>query len=264
MNFRNFQEYELKTRGYQLPLGTNVLRMKSLLLDDDNSSIRNLYQVGPATIRKTCLLSLIESILHPKAFDYLRSKKQLGYSVGVDLENKGDVYGLCVFVSSQEHKHKFTEVQQQIETFMDEIATKAIDELTDEEFETFKEARIKMLSAEDLELDYEVGRNWREIKRLDYMFDRIELSIKVTKSLTKTDLQDFFKTFTQPENMRKLIIQVIGNQTQPESPQVNIKDRELKVDFITNKLADDESVITSVEEFKKELFLYPVVKPQIE
>lgn len=251
----------MKSRGYQLPLGTNVLRMKSLMLNDDNSYIKNYYQIGPKTIRMTSLLRLLESILDPKAFDFLRSKEQLGYSVGVNVENNGEILALSIYVASQEHKHSYNEIYRKLDTFMNDIAKKAIDELTDEEFDSFKEARIKMLSAEDLEIEAEVGRNWNDIVRLEYLFSRLEKSIEITKTLSKSDLQDFFKSFTQPENMRKLSVQVIGNQQSEENSTTLVKD--YNIEFLTDKLNDDESVIVNIEEFQSKLFLYPIVLPEV-
>lgn len=75
-------DYERRQRCHQLPLGRNVVRMKSLMPNDDNSYIKNYYQIGPKTLRTICLGRLMELILNPKAYDYLRSKEQLGYAVG--------------------------------------------------------------------------------------------------------------------------------------------------------------------------------------
>lgn len=233
------------------------------MLNDDNSSLKILYQIGPKTVRLVCLLRLLEGILDTKAFDYLRSREQLGYSVGVQVGSDGDILALSVFVKSQEHKHPFSEVYSKLEIFMNEIAKKVIDELTDEEFESFKEARIKMLSSEDLDLDSEIDRNWHEISGLTYMFDRVELSIKVTKSVTKADLQEFFKSFTQPNNARKLSLQIIGNQNSPTTSETNLTDRQLDVEFMTERISDIESLITDIAAFQEKLHLYPVVLSQI-
>lgn len=237
--------------------------MKSLMPNDDNSFIRNYYQVGPKSIRLTSLLRLLESILDPKAFDFLRSKEQLGYSVGVSVENNGEILGFSTYVASQEHKHSYNKVYEKLEFFMNVIAKNAIEELTDEEFDSFKEARIKMLSSEDLEIESEVAKNWNEIVRLEYFFERVEKSIEITKTFTKSDLQEFFKSFTQPENMRKLNVQVIGNQDDGGNSTIAAKDREFKVQFLTEKLSDDETVITNIEEFQSTMLLYPLVKPEV-
>lgn len=256
--------YELKGRCYQMPLGTNVFRVKSLMLNDDNSHIKNYYQIGPNNFRNRNLTQLAVKILKPKAFDYLRNKEQLGYSVGCKHDNTKEFLGLIVHVSSQEHKHSYTEILEKMETFTNEIARTAIKDLTDEEFENFKQSRIKMLSADHNTIAEELEANWNEIKERYYIFDRTELTVKVLKSLTKADLQEFFESFTRPENMRKLSVQVIGNQQIEGAVVENSLDRELKVKFITEKLTEDENLIgEDIGKFQKDLLLHPVYKFEI-
>lgn len=256
-------EYELKPQGYELPLGTNVLRLKSLMANDDNSYIKNFYQVGTESIRLVCLMRLLESILNPKAFEYLRTKEQLGYSVGVELESHAGVIGLSVFVSYQEHKHSRSEVYQKMETFMNEVAKEIIEELTDDEFESHQESRINLMSAEDLDLETEAARNWKEITEFNYVFNRFEMAAKVTKNLTKSDLQNFFKCFTDPEKLRKLSVQVIGNKVSDEDFIDPLKEDELEVQLMTDKLTSNEMLITNIDEFRRKLLLHPAVRSQI-
>jgi nardilysin len=111
-------EHELNGRSYQMPLGTHVFRARSLMPNDDNSKIKNYYEIGPETLRTRNLAEILESILKPKAFDFLRTKEQLGYSVGCDLEDNDGIIGIVIHVSSQEHKHPYREVLEKMETFM--------------------------------------------------------------------------------------------------------------------------------------------------
>lgn len=258
------EQQELKRRGYQLPVGSSVLRMHSLMSNDDNSFIRNIYQIGPGTLRSRSLAKLLEAILNPKAYEYLRSKEQLGYGVGLQVEEFAEVTFVNLFVMSQEGKNSYSKVAGKMDIFMNEIAKKAIEGLSDEDFETFKEARIKMLLTEQMTLVTEANKNFNEIAEQDYVFDRYELSAKITRALTKFDLQEIFKTFTSPENMRKLSVQVIGNKKTEENSLDNIKDREFKVKFLEQKLTDDENVITDIDEFHATLLLHPVVKFEIQ
>lgn len=258
-------EYELKGRCYELPLGTNVCRIKSLMLSDDNSHIQNFYQIGRKTIRNLNLLKLLESICEPKTFDYLRNREQLGYSVGCTFQDIEGILGLKVYVFSQEHKHLFTEVFQKMEIFMNDIARKAVHEITDEEFENFKQARIKLLLADPRSLETELRQNWNEIKENEYIFNRFELSAKVLKTLTKSDLQEFFDGFTKPENMRRLSVQVIGNPKVEGSSEENDLNRELKVEFMTEKLTEQEKHVgEDITKFQENLILHPIVRFKIE
>jgi nardilysin len=247
------EEFEIKSRCYEMPLGETVLRVKSLLLNDDNSILRDFYQIGRDKLRDRCLARLVVAILNPKAYDYLRSKEQLGYGVGVQFEEKGRVIGVNVVVLSQESKHTYEEVGRKMKVFMNEVAKKTIEELTDDEFQNFKEARIKLLSAEDLDLDTEIKRNWYEINDQEYKFDRNELAVKLTKSFTKSEFQEFFKTFFLSENVRKLRLQIIGNKTTS-----NLIPGDVSLNYLTEKLDEDEKLVTDIKAFQRSLNLYSI------
>ena len=254
------EDMELKQRCYQVPFGTTTLRIKSLQANDDNSYIKNFYQIGRDTIHIRDLTRLIEMILNPKAYDYLRTKEQLGYGVACQMEEKGGLIGISIIVLSQENKNSYKKVIAKMDHFMNEIAKKTIEELTDDEFMKFKDARIKRLLAEDLDLNTEVAKSWNEIKEHDFIFERYELSADDTRTITKSDLQDFFESFTQFENMRLFSVQVIGNPTTSGGEPENAKRGDLKLELLTEKLHENENLITDIEHFRKDLFLHPVVR----
>lgn len=254
-------EYELLVRNYALPTGTNVLRTKSLRPNNDNTYTEFFHQVLDVTLRSRSLCQLVASILDPKAFHYLRNQEQLGYSVGIRYFHSEGIIGLATHVISQERKHRYSKVQSKMESFISEVAKNVIEELTEEEFETFKESRIKSLLADFSSAQAEATANWKEITQQDYIFDRYELSAKVTGSLTKQDLLDFFNSTTQ-ENFRKLSIAVIGSAQQSEVE--GKKNEELKAQLITDKLTENENVIADIEEFRNRLELQPVLKFAIE
>lgn len=170
---------------------------------------------------------------------------------------------MTVIVLSQEKKHLYSEVCGKMETFMNEVVQKTIDEITEEEFTSVKTSRAKALLADELDLDGEVSTNWDAVSDQEYVFDKKVLAAKVTESLTVNDLQQFFSTFTKPENMRKLSVQVIGNSSE-ETSSDDVKDRQPSIELITEKLFDEEEVISNIVEFQSKLFLYPVVKFQMQ
>lgn len=247
------EEIEIKSRCFEMPVGQTVLRVKSLLLNDDNSILRDFYQIGRDKLRDRCLARLVVAILNPKAYDYLRSKEQLGYGVGVQFEEKGRVIGVNVIVLSQESKHTYEEVGRKMKVFINEVAKKTIEELTDDEFQGFKDARIKLLSAEDLDLDTEIKRNWYEINDQEYKFDRNELAVKLTKSFTKAEFQEFFKTFFLSENVRKLSLQIIGDKTAS-----NLIPGDVNLNYLTEKLDEEEKLVTDIKAFQRNLNLYSI------
>lgn len=248
--------YEPKRSCYQIPSGSNVIRVKSLAASDANSYIKDHYQIGRDTLLNICYARLIAAILNPKAFDFLRTKEQLGYSVFCQVSLKGNTVGLEVAVSSQEHKNHFSHVADKMKFFMSEVAKKAIEELSDAEFQSVKEARLKLLLEDDPDLDTEVETNWYEIKREDFKFDRIALAVSLTRGIFKSALQEFFRSFTRPMNTRKLSVQVIGNLDNEGSDAEG--DNDYKIIFFTNKLTEDERIITDIQEEHKIIDSFPI------
>lgn len=249
--------YELKTRNFQIPLGVSVLRAKSLIANSDNSKLYTIFEVGKDTLRTASLYEILESILGAKAFDFLRNKEQLGYSVGIHSFTMNGIILLNVFVSSQESKHSYAKVQQKMETFTNEIAEKTIENLSDEEFDIIKKSQVERLMAAPSSLEREKTELWNEISKEEYVFDRTELKAKVMKSLTKMELQEFYNSFAQPNHMRKLRIQVIGNDGSSENENTENK---TKNEFITEKLAEDENVIEDIEHFKTNMAKHPFIR----
>ena len=210
-------------------------------------------------------MKLIQTILEPNAFDYLRNIEQLGYSVGVAQSSYAEVLGFKIWASSQEGKNPYIKVLEKLDIFMHEIAKKAIEELTDEDFEKVKKARINELDAEDIRISQEVNRNWNELKNFEVMFNRKDAVSVTTKTITKLELQEMFTSFTQPENMRRLSVQVIGNQKNEDSDSDNeiTKSQEMTYEVITEKSSENENLIENIEDFQKNLVLYPVIDTTI-
>lgn len=253
-----------KQRCYEVPIGSSILRVKTMSLKDGNSYITNLYQFGSGTLRTRSIAFIIRSILHTKAFDYLRTKEQLGYNVGLSIHDKHGVIGLRLYVQSPEAKNSFAKVAEKMETFMDEIAKPAIEELTDEDFEDFKVSRVKDMSNELKSLYEAFGRDWTEIEKKEYVFDRYELSAKAAQTITKTEIQQFLRTITAPETMRKMSIQVIGSREAQMDIDEGFGNRELTLQFLSETVNDSENVVGNIKDFRSNLMLHPVVKFKIE
>ena len=232
-----------------MPLGSNVLRVKLLMAGNATSEINIFYEVGSYTIQNDCLLLMLHTKLHSLLSDYFENISYLDNGI-VFGSSDGNVLGLNLSISSQEGKISYSEVLEKIEIFINEVSKKAIEGLTDEDFENAKQEKIKELISKYADVSHEVDRNWTEIRKRDAMFNRKEVMVETLKTLTKLELQEFFKSITQPGKMRKLSVQVIGNK---EGEEVN---EDYAFEFITEKLSDDENLITNIEEFQRTLLLH--------
>lgn len=212
------------------------------------------------------MLKILKQFVDPKTYDILRSKYQLGYAVGCGIDQTGEILGFNVVVLSQEHKHRFNAVQIKIDDFMDNTITKAIDELSDEDFEKFKDAHVKELQAEILTLEAEITANYNEISEEFYLFNRKELSADITKRITKSEFQEFYHSFMDHDKQRVLCTHVIGNEKREgsEESDENIKSNpnDLNIEFITESFTD-EFVIKNIEAFQSEIELYPPVRSHV-
>jgi secreted Zn-dependent insulinase-like peptidase len=212
------------------------------------------------------MTKILKQFVDPKTYDYLRSKYQLGYAVGCGIEQTGEILGFNIVVLSQEHKHRFNAVQIKIDDFMDNTITNAIDELSDEDFEKFKDAYIKELQAEILTLDAEITTNYLEISEEFFLFNRKELSAEITRGITKREFQEFYHSFMDRERQRVLCTHVIGNEKREggdESEENNRRNNtDLNIEFITESFTD-EFVIKNIEAFQSEMELYPAVRSHV-
>jgi secreted Zn-dependent insulinase-like peptidase len=231
-----------------------VLRIKSLSPDNDNSKLELYIEIGKQTIIATSLAKMAEKFIKPKAFDFLRTQHQLGYSVGSTLTEENGMLGISLYVLSQEKKNKFTKVQAKIVEFIEMVLIE-IANISDEDFESLKIARIKNAETDDNSLDEECDRNWSMIHYEFYKFDQNELDAQVTAKLTKNEFIEFVNSFLSAENRRAVFVQVIGNEG--DEGEAN---NEMKMEFMTEKATEDEVLITDIAEFHKNLFLYPELK----
>ena len=68
-----------------------------------NCAIEMYWQFGPATPELRAVLEVLEAWLTEPAFDQLRTKKTLGYSVDVGYRNTNETLGFGLTVASSTH-----------------------------------------------------------------------------------------------------------------------------------------------------------------
>lgn len=230
------------TEIHQIPLGSSVLRVKSLRQFDKNSVVKNYYQIGKADLRTECIAEFLVNVLNEPLFDVLRTHEQLGYGIACTLRKNSGTLGITITVEYQENSAEV--IDGKIEEFLNNFQ-KTLSETSIEEFSSVQKSIVSLKLISDTELEKEVNRHWEEIRNGENMFDRNELEAYETESLTKQNVVDFFiKTFLT--NKRKLSVQVIGEEKR-------------KSDKITNKMSSDEeksycrSFVLNITKFKDHL-----------
>lgn len=252
----------IQWRTRQLPAETNYLKIKSFLSSDENSSILNYYQLGKCTIRKSCLTILLLSIMDTQLFDILRNQEQLGYSVHCYNRNTWGILGIEIDITSQEKKHPVDVVNDRIEKFLREYFKKYLDEMTEDALKIIINSQIKLKTAKEIDLSSEFRRNWNEIKNEHYMFDRKEQEVEMFKTLTKSELIEFYQSEILSSTVRKLSIQIIGQSdrmTETSNELIDEDDNSLKLQLVIEKSGEhNEIIIQDITEFQNKLILNPI------
>ncbi|CRL01366.1 CLUMA_CG014847, isoform A [Clunio marinus] len=200
----------------QIPTEASYLRVKSFLPHDQNSVIKNYYQVGGSTMESDCLLELLVKIMKEPLFNYIRTEQQLGYSVICLSKKDKNVIGMTITVETQEKKNSARIVDEKIESFLKNF-NQNLTNIDEKDFEMLKKSIInhKRISVDDLET--EVNFNWNEIRKNSLMFDRNDIEARQMELLTKNDLVTFYYDHFQGNYVRKLSIQVISNTDDNDS-----------------------------------------------
>ncbi|XP_077862636.1 nardilysin-like [Saccoglossus kowalevskii] len=200
-----------ETRIMQLPKNVHCCKVRNFNRDDGNSVITNYYQVGPGNIKLSTLIELLVMRMEEPAFDFLRTKEQLGYVVYVMCRVTFGILGFSVTVNTQATKFSVTHVDNRIDSFLEQFA-EILDKMTEAEFETCVNSLINLKQREDLHLGEEVLRNWYEITTGTYVFDRLEKEISELKQTNKQELVLLFRnSITGGTDLRKLSTQIVGS-----------------------------------------------------
>uniref|UniRef100_A0A2P2I0K1 Nardilysin-like n=1 Tax=Hirondellea gigas TaxID=1518452 RepID=A0A2P2I0K1_9CRUS len=199
--------------GYHvLSEGVTVMRVGTTNLADGNSAISNYYQGEPGTLRSQLLLDFLSSAIEEQCFDTLRTQEQLSYSVYSQANESNGVCGFSIHITPQAEKFSVHHTDTRIEAFLS-CFLKRLSEMTADSFETLKETVLKMKKIDDLALDEEIYRNWGEILRREFLFDRLHRQIELLDGITKAELIAFYNSLVDPQlsGYRKLSVQVVGS-----------------------------------------------------
>ena len=113
-----------------LPVG-KVCAIEEVLTsgEEDNNSLIVHYQYEQFNLRTKLLQELANSFIKEPAFDYLRTKEQLGYIVMCLSDDHRGVIGFSILVQSN-IKNTY-QLQQYVSTFVNQILKEQIDTLTE-------------------------------------------------------------------------------------------------------------------------------------
>lgn len=192
-------------------VGTTYYKVRSMLPNDPISVVKNYYQIGKASLLLETKLEILQQIIREPLFNALRTQEQLGYSVASSVKRDYKMLGFVISVESQEVKHPACMVDEKIEFFLRKF-TDTLQSLSDDDFDTIKDAIVATKLATDTDLITEVERNWIEVMRGRNKFERSKLEIRKMENVSKSDVVKLYEEhFICPESVRKLSVQVLAN-----------------------------------------------------
>lgn len=246
-------------RSRKLPQEKNIVRVKTLSENSNNSAVSNYYQLGENSIQLQSSLELLLAILKEPMFNILRTQEQLGYVVSAKFRNNNNVLGFTITVLSQENKNSADVVYERIENFLKNKFNEYFMAMEEKDFNSAKQSLIQKKTNADIVLEDEVDRNWKEVVNGEHMFDRKFKIIDEMRKISKNELYTFYKTRIQTSEAL-LSIQVIGDNHHHSS------DNKVQIDVLPapeKNQVDNFKYITSVQSFRNSLETFPELKTKL-
>jgi insulysin len=236
---------EPQTRVVQLSEGTDyVYRFREFNPDNTNHAIKVLYQMGPMELDVNANLALLHHLLREPAFNELRTEEQLGYIVHTSIDTTGDnIKGLLFLIQSDSYDP--IHLDARIEAFLERFRTKLVI-MSADEFQANVDAVVKNFLEKNKNLGEESTKYWNVVTDHTYLFRKYQMIAEEVGKLDKNAVLRLFDRHLAKGAPRrqKLSVQVFAG-------------REIKSD---DENDDKVVLVTDVNEFKRGLRLFPLVK----
>ncbi|KAL4236298.1 Nrd1 complex RNA-binding subunit [Mactra antiquata] len=240
----NVNENDLKNNLIEIPRQKMYCQIRSFNPGDTMSCIHNYYQCQPGSIVKCCLNDVLVTRMTEPCFDTLRTKQQLGYSVGCVNHLTCGIIAIGITVEYPANKFSMQYVDEQIEKFLNQM-NDILKNITEEEFKTMIESEITLRKTEDTLLEEEAVRYWGEVVNETYIFDRLQKEIEILKTLKLKSLKKWFQEHYFGENQRKISFQVVGKTDQEIVQSSDETDHQVKL-----LIDPDQSHILPIEDIQ--------------
>uniref|UniRef100_H2ZE56 Coenzyme PQQ synthesis protein F-like C-terminal lobe domain-containing protein n=1 Tax=Ciona savignyi TaxID=51511 RepID=H2ZE56_CIOSA len=154
------------------------------------------------------LLQLLAQVISEPCFNILRTREQLGYIVFSSVDRGNGVQGLRIIIQSERTP---VYLEGRAEAFINHIGDH-LEAMSDGEFQKHVTSLAAQILEKPKKLTTETLKYWSELLSEQLFFNRDEVEAEHLKTLTKTQLQDFYKRYihlSAPERA-KLVIHVLA------------------------------------------------------
>ncbi|CAB3380047.1 Hypothetical predicted protein [Cloeon dipterum] len=250
-------------RMAQIPIGEHFLTVESIDVNNSNSAITQHFFCGLASFREVSIAEMIMLMFGESAFDFLRTKEQLGYSVSTPLSLARGILRFSVSVNNQEDKNSLSHVDEKIQEFLLKFYND-LKVMTSEQLEELRVSAMRQKMQADLQLREEANRNWEEVYTEEFMFDRHKKEHDEIANITHQELLEFFHKYVfDHQFVRTLSVAVkafvpSSNKTVRDS-KCSLKEMCIKYTE-PGELKRKVNHIQDIDEFKRSLYLYPAHK----
>ena len=205
-------------------------------IEDLNSAVILYYQAGEKVIEQTVLLDMIQQFLEKRFYHQLRTIEQLGYVVWSGYRQMNNIEGFFFLIQSNVQDPVY--LQKRIEAFLKK-GESALQEITQKEFDEYREALIARRMEQPKNLQEQTQRYWHNISSRNYDFEHRLKETEHLKKLKSADvLMKYRSLFLSGDSTRKLSIQSVGKSHQEKKPTgrkiSNVKEFKKQMKFYEN------------------------------
>ncbi|KAG5339115.1 NRDC protein, partial [Acromyrmex heyeri] len=195
----------LQMRVIQIPLGTSYCKLKMVNKSNSKSVATNYYQADVISIKLSVLIDLIVYIMEDSIYELVDLEFEY---VLCDIKNINGISGYFITICAEADKYTTEYMDQSIEKYLI-LFKEILKDISEEEFNNYKES-IKQ-SWHVYDVYKKVARNWNEITKFEYMFNRFQKRKLALKNIKIDDIRKWFEEHTlNGKNFRKLSIQIAG------------------------------------------------------
>ncbi|KAG5307659.1 NRDC protein, partial [Acromyrmex insinuator] len=240
----------LQMKVIQIPLGTRYCKLKMVNKSNSKSVVINYYQADVTSIKLSVLIELIVYIIEDSIYEL--ADLEFEY-VLCDIKNINGILGYFITICAEADKYTTEYMDQSIEKYLT-LFKEILKDISEEEFNNYKESIKQSWHIHDVYK--KVARNWNEITKFEYMFNRFQKRKLALKNIKIDEIRKWFEEHTlNGKNFRKLSIQIAGTPKK-EVNEASYSAKKLQY-FALNYIINDQQYQTVVD-YKKKLYIYPV------
>jgi len=200
--------FPIKDPMVQLPCGSAILARKGNSNPEDSNSVSLIiYQIGLSADARIYVLSrLLAQLIGARCFDTLRTKEQLGYTVGCSYTVDNGVLNMYALVQSPSYGSAY--LTERIDALFTALQNQ-INNMSLAELETFKDAVKVGLTEKPPTLSEVTGKYWSQISQHTYDFKQKNTRITELESVSLEDYRAFYNTnIISNHTRRRFVVEI--------------------------------------------------------